>query len=355
MFIDEVVITVSSGVGGDGALSFRREKYIPRGGPDGGDGGRGGDVIVRANEHIDTLQAITSGRHYRAPHGEGGGSNLKHGASGEPIVLEVPVGTLIRDAERGHVLRDLDEHGLECVIVEGGAGGRGNKHFAHATNQTPTRITEGKEGATRALQLELRLVADVGLVGLPNAGKSTLLRRLSSARPKVAAYPFTTLAPVLGLVDFFDSSLVMADIPGLIEGAHEGAGLGDRFLRHIARTRTLLHLVSCENGVEAAVEGYHTICAELKQSGLGLDTKATVVVVSKTDLMPDAGEIVAALEAASGQPILAFSSQSGDGIRPLMGRLRNLVDEARPREPAPARRIPPHELGHTDPRQEDAG
>lgn len=353
MFIDEVTITVSSGTGGDGCISFRREKYIPRGGPNGGDGGRGGHVILRASEDVDTLQAVTSGRHYRAKPGGGGEPNLRHGADGESIVIEVPVGTLIRDADRGHVLRDLDADGVECVIVEGGAGGKGNKHFAHATNQTPTRATTGRPGDTRKLALELRLVADVGLVGLPNAGKSTLLGRLSEARPKVAAYPFTTLAPVLGLVDFGDSSLVMADIPGLIEGAHEGAGLGDRFLRHVARTRTLLHLVSCEEGPEAAAEAYRTIRAELAQSGLGLDEKDVVVAVSKIDLMPDASEVVAAVAEASGGEVLAFSSQSGAGLRPLMGRLRALVDATRP-APAPrARRVPPHELGHGDPRLED--
>lgn len=353
MFIDEVEIVVVSGVGGDGCASFRREKYIPRGGPDGGDGGRGGDVILRASENVDTLQAITSGRRYRAGPGEAGGGRLKHGADGESIVLEVPVGTLVRDADRGHVLRDLDADGLEIVIVHGGTGGRGNKHFAHATNQTPTRSTEGRPGESRRLRLELRLVADVGLVGLPNAGKSTLLGRVSAARPKVAEYPFTTLAPVLGLVDFGDSSLVMADIPGLIEGAHEGAGLGDRFLRHVARTRTLLHLVSCEDGAEAAADAYRTIRAELEASGLGMADKDVVVAVSKIDLLPDPGEVVAAVAHASGGEVLAFSSQSGKGLAQLLGRLRTLVDTATAPAPPAPRPIPPHELGHGDPRADE--
>ncbi len=342
MFIDEVQIVVSSGKGGDGAVSFRREKYIPRGGPDGGDGGRGGDVTLRASRHLTTLSNLQPGRHYKARPGVQGGGNHRHGADGETTVLEVPIGTLVRDAGRGNILRDLAEAGAECVVVEGGAGGRGNKHFAHATNQAPRRATEGRPGETRRLTLELRLVADAGLVGLPNAGKSTLLRRVSAARPKVADYPFTTLEPVLGIVQLGDRSLVLADIPGLIEGAHEGAGLGDRFLRHVARTGVLLHLVDGSVGPEAAVVDWRTIRDELRLSGLDLHEKPSLLAVSRADLCDDAEAVARALAEASGLDVLIFSAHGGQGVNRLLGTLLELVGGRAEPAPERPRPLPPH-------------
>ncbi|MBM3985020.1 MAG: GTPase ObgE [Planctomycetes bacterium] len=321
MFIDETEISVASGKGGSGAVSFRREKYVPFGGPDGGDGGRGGDVVLRATPHLNTLTGLQHRRRYRADDGQPGGVNNRSGRAGADLLLEVPVGTLVRDAARDHVLRDLDVPGAECVVVRGGAGGRGNARFAHSTNRAPRRCTPGQPGETRRLRLELRLVADVGLVGLPNAGKSTFLARISAARPKVADYPFTTLQPMLGVARVGEADLVVADLPGLIEGAHRGAGLGHRFLRHVARTRVLLHLVDAVAGPEAALEAYRTVQAELGLAGLGLQDKPVVVAASRADAAPDAEGVAAALARASGQPVAVLSSQTGLGLRELLGRL----------------------------------
>jgi len=328
MFIDETEITVSSGRGGDGAVSFRREKYVPFGGPDGGDGGRGGDVILRVNPHLNTLSGLQHRRKYRAGDGRPGASRNCTGRDGATLLLELPAGTLVRDAERGHVLRDLDRRGAEVVVARGGAGGRGNSHFAHATNRTPRRAGPGQPGETRRLRLELRLVADVGLVGLPNAGKSTFLARVSAARPKVAAYPFTTLQPMLGLAAAGDEQLVIADLPGLIEGAHRGAGLGDRFLRHVARTRVLLHLVDSAEGPEAAVAAYRAVSAELRLSGLGLEGKPVVVAASRADASADAQAVAAALEQACGAPVTILSSATGKGVGEVLGRLLERRQEA---------------------------
>ncbi len=329
MFIDETEITVSSGRGGDGMVSFRREKYIPRGGPDGGDGGRGGDVLLRATIHRNTLAGIQHLRHYKAQSGRPGGTANKHGRNGEDLVVEVPVGTLVRDAERGNVLRDLDEDGLEVAIVRGGKGGHGNKHFAGPTNQVPRRATQGRPGETRRLTLELRLVADVGLVGLPNAGKSTFLRRVSQARPKVADYPFTTLEPVLGLVERDDDGLVIADIPGIVEGAHEGAGLGLRFLRHLQRTRVLLHLVDAAAGPEQAVADWRTIREELERSEHGLHERPSVLAVSRADTVAEAEEVAAALREVAGEAPVVLSSATGRGVDEVLARVSRVVDEAR--------------------------
>ncbi|GJM22318.1 MAG: GTPase Obg [Planctomycetota bacterium] len=328
MFIDETEIEVSSGRGGHGMSSFRREKYIPRGGPDGGDGGHGGNVILRAVIHLNTLGGLQHKRKYSADNGGGGGTALKSGKRGDDLVLEVPVGTLVKDAQRGHVLKDLAVADDEVVVVQGGVGGKGNKHFAHATNQAPRRTTEGQPGETRRLKLELRLVADVGLVGLPNAGKSTFLSRVSRANPKIADYPFTTLRPMLGMVESgYDDGMVIADIPGLIEGAHEGAGLGDRFLRHIQRTRILLHLVDAGVGAEQAALDWRTIRGELEASGHGLDDRPHVVAVSKIDVAADAAEVASALESAGAGTVSSFSSATGTGLPELLGRLRQMLAE----------------------------
>ena len=336
MFIDETEITVTSGRGGDGAVSFRREKYVPYGGPDGGDGGHGGDVVLRANPHLNTLARLQHRRRYRAGHGLPGGGNNCTGHGGEDLELEVPVGTLVRDAERGHVLRDLDRAGLSFVIAKGGAGGRGNARFKHATNRAPRHATQGRPGETRQLRLELRLVADAGLVGLPNAGKSTFLARVSAARPKVADYPFTTLVPMLGIAELGDETLVVADLPGLIEGAHQGAGLGDRFLRHVARTRVLLHLVDATLGAEEAVAAWRTVTAELHLSGLGLQDKPVIVAASRADAAEDPQAVAKALEAACGAPVTVLSSQTGLGVREVLGRLLELRREAGGKSLGPA-------------------
>lgn len=344
MFIDETEITAVSGRGGDGMLSFRREKYIPRGGPDGGDGGHGGSVILRAVSNKTTLQGIQFKRRYRADDGRPGGTALKRGRNGDDLVLEVPVGTMVRDAQRGQVLRDLKEAGDEVVVVPGGAGGKGNKHFAHATNQAPRRVTDGQPGEERTLRLELRLVADVGLVGSPNAGKSTFLARVSAARPKIADYPFTTLAPVIGIVDPDDRALVIADIPGLVEGAHEGHGLGDRFLRHIQRTRVLLHLVDACQGPEAAVEDWRAIRGELEKSDLELADRPWVLAISRCDTVDDAGAraVQEAVSAAAGRPAHLLSSHSGLGVQVVLDALSDIVAPTRqPQEERP-RRVPPH-------------
>ena len=327
MFIDETEILVSSGRGGDGAVSFRREKFVPFGGPDGGDGGRGGDIVLRAVARLNTLSGLQHRRHYKAWPGRPGGPNQRSGKDGVSLTLEVPVGTIVRDAGRGHVLRDLDTAGLAFVVAPGGAGGKGNTRFKHASNQTPRRATPGKPGETRRLRLELRLVADVGIVGEPNAGKSTFLRRVSAARPKVADYPFTTLHPVLGIALVDDRELVLADLPGLVEGAHQGAGLGDRFLRHVARTRVLLHLVDASGGPEAALASYHTVRDELGLADLGLADRPTLVAVSRSDLVEDAAPVAAALARACDGPVPLLSAATGQGVAEILGRLARLVEE----------------------------
>ena len=329
MFIDETEILVSSGRGGDGTVSFRREKFVPFGGPDGGDGGQGGDVVLRAVARLNTLAGLQHRRHYKAGPGRPGGPSQRSGRAGAALMLDVPVGTLVRDAARGHVLRDLDTAGLSFVVAPGGAGGKGNARFKHATNQTPRRATPGKPGQTRRLRLELRLVADVGIVGEPNAGKSTFLSRVSAARPKVADYPFTTLHPVLGIALVGDSELVLADLPGLVEGAHQGAGLGDRFLRHVARTRVLLQLVDASGGPEAALRSYRTIRHELELAGLGLEGRPSLVAVSRADLVEDPASIAAALEGACGAPVPVLSAATGRGVAEVLGRLVSLVDSSR--------------------------
>jgi GTPase len=327
MFIDETEITVSSGRGGDGLVSFRREKFVPRGGPDGGDGGRGGDVVLRASTHLNTLAGLQHRRRYKAGNGQPGGANNRTGRDGESLLIEVPVGTLVRDRERGHVLRDLSAADMEFVVVAGGRGGKGNKHFAHSTNQTPRRATQGQDGVVRELRLELRLVADVGLVGLPNAGKSTFLSRVSAARPKVADYPFTTLEPVLGIVHREELGLVIADIPGLIEGAHAGAGLGDRFLRHVARTRVLLHLVDASEGAEVAIKAFRTVRSELELSGLDLKDKPVVVALSRADTVEDPAAVAHDLEQACSEPVCVLSAHTGLGVADVLGRLARLLED----------------------------
>ena len=285
-FIDEAKIEVHAGSGGNGAATFRREKYVPRGGPDGGDGGRGGSVWARADRNVNTLVDYRFARIHRAENGARGMGSDCNGRAGADIELRVPVGTLIRDEASGELVADLAKDGSRALLARGGAGGLGNLHFKSSVNRAPRQFTRGEPGESRRLALELRVLADVGLLGLPNAGKSTLIRAVSSARPKVADYPFTTLNPSLGVVRVGETSFVIADIPGLIEGASEGAGLGHQFLRHLARTRLLLHIVDLTG--EDAVRDARVIAAELKKYEPSLHRKPRWLVFNKADAVPDA-------------------------------------------------------------------
>jgi GTP-binding protein len=290
-FVDEAIIEVHAGKGGDGAASFRREKFVPRGGPDGGDGGRGGCIYAVADRNINTLVDYRYARIHRAKDGENGRGSDQYGKSAPDVVLRVPVGTVVSDSETGQAVADLNRDGERALLAAGGAGGIGNLHFKSSVNRAPRQFTRGGEGEHRRLKLELKLLADVGLLGMPNAGKSTLIRALSAARPKVADYPFTTLAPSLGVVRAdMNRSFVLADIPGLIEGAAEGAGLGHQFLRHLARTRLLLHLVDIAPLHEATdpVREAKAIVQELSKYDDALYRKPRWIVVNKIDLIPAA-------------------------------------------------------------------
>src|SRR5947209_6004716 len=289
MFVDEALIHVKAGDGGNGCVSFRREKYIPKGGPDGGDGGNGGDVAFVADPGVDTLLDFAGRHHWRAGRGQAGMGKKMYGKGGDDLLIRVPVGTLVFDAEHGTLLADLDVPGKQVVLAKGGKGGKGNWHFRTPTNQAPRYAEPGTEGQERNLKLELKLIADVGLVGMPNAGKSTLLSVISAARPKVADYPFTTLDPQLGIVELSgDRRIVVADIPGLIEGARDGAGLGHAFLRHIERTKVIVHLLDMypTDGSDPA-ENYRTIRRELEAFSPKLAQKRELIAANKMDLAVD--------------------------------------------------------------------
>ncbi len=289
MLIDHALIYVYSGDGGNGCLSFRREKYVPRGGPDGGDGGRGGDVVLVADPQLNTLLDYQYKQQYKAKRGLHGQGKNRTGASGEDLVLGVPPGTVVRDAETGEFLGELVKPGDLCVVAAGGRGGRGNAAFVSSTHQAPREHEPGQPGVERRIELELKLIADVGLVGQPNAGKSTLLAAMSAARPKIAAYPFTTLEPNLGVVQLSEGrTMVMADIPGIIEGAHEGKGLGLKFLRHIERTRTLAYLIPVD--IEDPQAEYELLRKELEVYSGELASKSHCIILSKADLLPPDGE-----------------------------------------------------------------
>ncbi len=328
MFYDEARIYVKAGDGGNGAVAFRREKYIPFGGPAGGDGGKGGDVILRVDPHMSTLYRYRRQRHFRAQRGQHGRGKNQHGARGKDLVLPVPPGTVVRDAETGEVLADLTEPGQTFVAARGGRGGRGNARFATPTNQAPRMAEKGEPGEERWLLLELKLLADVGLVGKPNAGKSTLLAAISAARPKIAPYPFTTLEPNLGVVVFDDySSLVVADIPGLIEGASQGAGLGHEFLRHVERTRVLIHLL---DGLSPdPLADFRAINEELVAFDPRLGEKPQIVAFNKMDL-PEVRERWPAVREAlerEGWEVRAISALTGEGCRELLYRAAQIVAE----------------------------
>ena len=327
-FVDQADIYVKAGDGGDGCVSFRREKYVPRGGPDGGDGGDGGDVIVVGNQNLGTLLDLVSRSRYRAGDGRPGGPKNKTGANGPDVVIKVPVGTIVRDRDHGLTLKDVTEHGQSVVVAHGGRRGRGNARFATSTNQTPSEFEYGRAGRERNLRLELKLIADVGLIGKPNAGKSTLLSRISAAHPRVASYPFTTLAPHLGIVDTGDyQRFTAADLPGLIEGAHEGKGLGDEFLRHIERTRMLVHLVDAApvDGSDP-VEAYHAIREELRLYSAELTGKREIVAANKMDLH-GAEQGLKRLADALDIEVLPISAVTGRGVRELLGRVLAVLTE----------------------------
>ncbi len=321
-FIDESKIEVIAGDGGNGAASFRREKYIEKGGPDGGDGGRGGSVIAIADRNINTLVDFRFARMHRAKNGERGGSADCYGKGADDIILRMPVGTVITDINSGQIIADLTHEGEQVLLAKGGAGGLGNLHFKSSTNRTPRQCTPGEEGERRELQLELKVLADVGLLGMPNAGKSTFIRSVSAARPKVADYPFTTLHPNLGVVRVsHEKSFVIADIPGLIEGAAEGAGLGHQFLRHLARTRLLLHIVDIapmHEGVDPVHEA-HAILNELKKYDEELYNKPRWLILNKLDLLQDRDEKIAAFLKEFGGDTRHFciSAISGEGCKEL--------------------------------------
>ncbi len=332
-FIDYAKIYVKAGDGGRGCMSFRREKHVPRGGPNGGDGGRGGNIIFRAAKELNTLLDLRYQREYRAERGEHGKGSNKHGKDGLDMVIPVPVGTLIKDAESGQIISDLDHEGAEVIAARSGRGGLGNSHFATSTRQAPRFAQPGEPGEEKWLELELKLLADVGLVGLPNAGKSTLISVISAARPKIADYPFTTLVPNLGVVKMEDlSSFVVADIPGIVEGAHTGTGLGFQFLRHIERTAILLHLVDISDTVTTdPVEDFEKITGELVLYNADLAGKPAAVAGTKLDVVQDGARLHRLSEYCKekGLDFLPVSAITGEGIRQLVIYLANKVEERR--------------------------
>ncbi len=331
MFVDRAEIVVKAGDGGDGCTAFRREKYVPFGGPAGGDGGRGGHVYMEATLGMNSLIHFKYNPEYRAGRGGHGEGNNRHGRDGEDIVIRVPVGTLVYDQETGELIHDFSTPGERVLIARGGRGGRGNAHFATPTRRAPRFHERGQPGQVRRLRLELKLLADVGLIGFPNAGKSTLLARISAARPKIAEYPFTTLEPVLGVVQWDEyQSFVVADIPGLIEGAHRGAGLGHEFLRHVERTRVLLHLIDISPFAEhEPVESYRILNHELEAYNPKLLEKPQIVVATKMDIASK--ERVSALEAfcrTHDVEFVAISAVTGQGVAELLERTARCLEDA---------------------------
>jgi len=321
-FIDEAIIEVKAGAGGNGCLSFRREKYVPRGGPDGGDGGRGGNVIAKADEGLSTLMDLKYKRHFRAGRGAHGKGKQRNGASGEDVYIRVPVGTVIYDMKSNIKLVDMVEHGAHAIVAKGGQGGRGNMHFATSTNRAPRKVEPGELGEERKLRLELKLLADVGLIGMPNAGKSTLISVISAAKPKIADYPFTTTVPNLGVVHVgHGHSFSVADIPGLIENAHQGAGLGIRFLKHVERTRLFVHLIDLSDSLnENPVKAYTMIRKELGFYDKELLKRPEIVVLTKMDL-PIVKERAAAAEKAFAKKkikVIKVSAIAHEGLKSLV-------------------------------------
>jgi GTP-binding protein len=328
-FLDLAKVYIRSGAGGNGCISFRREKYIEYGGPDGGDGGKGGSVWAEAVDGLNTLIDFRYQQHFFAKNGQSGMGRQRTGKDGDDIILRVPVGTEILDEDEETVLADMTELGQRVLLAKGGNGGFGNLHFKTSVNQAPRRANPGQEGVDRTIWLRLKLIADAGLLGLPNAGKSTFLSATSNARPKIADYPFTTLHPNLGVVGVDNAEFVVADIPGLIEGAHEGRGIGDRFLGHVERCAVLLHLV--DGTSETLVEDYHTIIGELEAYGGELADKPRITALNKVDALDDEerAEAKAALESAVGGPIFMMSGVSREGLTDVLRALRSQIDEDR--------------------------
>jgi len=326
MFIDRTEIEIKAGDGGDGAVTFRREKYVPKGGPSGGNGGKGGDVIIQAYGNLNTLLDFRYKRKYMAGDGAIGGNSLKDGKNGKDVLIQVPIGTIIKEEESDKTITDLDEEGKRIVIAKGGKGGKGNSNFATSTNQAPRFAENGKKGESKKIVLELKLIADVGIVGFPNAGKSTLISVISSAKPKIADYPFTTLEPNLGIVFYKDyKSFTVADIPGIIEGAHEGKGLGLKFLRHIERTKILLFLIEVTS--EDIEKDYKVLLNELKQYSKKLADRNKIIALSKSDLLDKTS-----LEKLSRKklfkqsiPIVTISSAMNEGIQEMLDKIWGLL------------------------------
>ncbi len=329
-FIDEVSIVVKAGDGGRGCVSFRREKYVPRGGPDGGDGGDGGDVIIRAESRITSLIDLRYRRRYTAQRGQHGMGSDRHGKNGRSVTIRVPVGTVVKDEETGEVLADLTRDGQEFVCARGGRGGKGNARFATPTNQAPRYAQPGEEGEERHLRLELKLLADVGIIGFPNAGKSTLIAHISAARPKIADYPFTTLVPNLGVVRYGDfGGFVVADIPGLVEGAHRGKGLGTRFLKHIERTSVFIHLLDLSPATgRDPLEDYRIVNEELRLFNPELAQRPQVVALNKVDITGARERAVELLKFfnAKGIKVQAISAVTGEGLKELVDYVGSMVE-----------------------------
>jgi len=332
-FIDRAKIFVQGGAGGNGCVAFRREKFVPKGGPAGGDGGKGGDVVLVADRNVHTLLDFKYKRHYKAERGRHGEGNKRSGRSGEDLEIKVPVGTVVKDAETGEVLGDLTEHGQRLVVAKGGRGGRGNAAFATPTRRAPDFAEPGQPGEERWIELELKVLADVGLVGFPNAGKSTFLSRISKAKPEIADYPFTTLRPILGVAKVGDFSFVVADIPGLIEGAHQGKGLGHEFLRHIERTKLLLHLIDLTSPEMEPEEAFEKINRELSLYSPELTKKPQIVVGTKIDALTDRSKLerLKRYFKEKGYPFFAVSAVTGEGMEELLNfvaqKLKELKEE----------------------------
>ena len=329
-FIDEAKFFVKGGDGGNGCVSFRREKFVPKGGPDGGDGGHGGSVIIEASTQLSSLIDFRYRSHFMAERGVHGQGKKKHGRKGADHVVKVPAGSLIKDAETDEVIADLIEDGQKIVVAKGGRGGRGNTHFASSTNRAPRIAGKGKPGQERWLRIELKILADVGLVGLPNAGKSTLLSKLSAAHPKIASYPFTTLEPHLGVMQLENHPpYVIADIPGLIAGAHEGAGLGHRFLKHIERTRVLLHILDASKSIDEIIADQQTIEQELSKFKETLLSRRKVIVLNKVDLLEDEKQLKKLITflAHKSIAVLAISALTGSGVKTLKQYLVEILEK----------------------------
>ncbi len=333
-FIDQAEIYVKAGDGGQGCISFRREKFVPRGGPDGGDGGKGGDIVFKVDTGLNTLHIFRHRRRFVAQRGKGGKGKKQHGRSGEDVIVRIPQGTLVKDAATGLVLADLTEPGQTWIAARGGKGGRGNARFVSATRQAPRYAQPGTPGQERHLLLELKLLADVGLLGSPNAGKSTLLSRISAASPKIADYPFTTLTPQLGVVELSDlRTMVVADIPGLIEGAHQGMGMGLDFLRHVERTAVLLYVVDCSLGTEGALKDFLTVREEIRAYHAPLLEKPQALALNKIDIVEEK-DIIDTMNRLSSQNMKIFpiSASTGKGIQDLLEGLYRMVTLAREAE-----------------------